>query len=40
VRVVSEQAFNAWLADTKKAHPDWTTADAGEAPKLAAAGPE
>jgi cytochrome c oxidase subunit 2 len=40
VHVVSEQAFNAWLADTKKAHPDWTTADAGEAPKLAAAGPE
>jgi len=38
VRVVSEQAFNAWLADTKKAHPDWTTADADGARKLAAAG--
>jgi cytochrome c oxidase subunit 2 len=38
VRVVSEQAFNAWLADTKKAHPDWTTADADGPRKLAAAG--
>ena len=38
VRVVSEQAFNAWLADTKKAHPDWTTADADAPRKLAAAG--
>jgi len=38
VRVVSEQAFNAWLADTRKAHPDWTTAEVDVPRKVAAAG--
>src|SRR5215471_2412673 len=38
VRVVSDDAFKTWLADTKKTHPDWTTADADRPRKLAAAG--
>ena len=38
VRVVSEQAFNQWLADTKKAHPDWVTADEGAPHALAELG--
>ena len=38
VRVVSEQAFNQWVADVKKAHPDWVVADDAAPRKLAAAG--
>jgi cytochrome c oxidase subunit 2 len=38
VRVVSEQAFTTWLADVKKNHPDWVTADGGASRRLAAAG--
>ncbi len=37
VHVVSAEAFQAWLADTKKNHPDWTTADEGATRTLAAA---
>ena len=32
VRVVSEQAFAAWVADAAKTHPDWKVTDEGSAP--------
>jgi cytochrome c oxidase subunit II len=38
VRVLSEPAYNAWLAATKKEHPDWTPAEADVPSRLAAAG--
>lgn len=38
VRVVSDKAFAQWIADTKKNHPDWVTADEGAPRTLAAAG--
>jgi cytochrome c oxidase subunit 2 len=38
VRVVSEQAFAAWLAKAPQDHPDWKLSDEGSTRKLAAAG--
>ena len=38
VRVVSEQAYTAWLADAAKAHPDWKVSDEGSARTRVAAG--
>jgi cytochrome c oxidase subunit 2 len=38
VRVVSEQAFAAWVADAAKAHPDWKVGDEGSARTHVAAG--
>jgi cytochrome c oxidase subunit 2 len=38
VRVVSEQAYNAWVADAAKTHPDWKVTDEGSAGTRVAAG--
>jgi cytochrome c oxidase subunit 2 len=38
VRVVSEQAFTAWVADAAKTHPDWKVTDEGSATTRVAAG--
>ena len=38
VRVVSEQAYAAWLADAAKNHPDWQLTDEGSARTRVAAG--
>src|ERR1700719_182330 len=38
VRVVSEQAFAAWVADAAKQHPDWKVGDEGSTRTLVAAG--
>src|SRR5262249_25449005 len=38
VRVVSEQAYTAWLDDAAKAHPDWKVTDEGSSRTRVAAG--